>query len=283
MTAATIVDGQEMLVVDGRLYPAAEVIDLGSASIEPLAAIAEPEPPTDKSADYTLTESSLHITDERMGPDRWLAVLEAVVPENSTRQWYIGDLLAFGEKKFGEQSYELAAEALGYEHPGSLRNLVYISRAVPPEVREPSLSHKVHRVVAKMDVDDQRQWLKAAVENGWKSTELQRQIAAAAESDTDEGAEGGGGTTIEMPEGENDDFDAEQHWRAGGMPNWEPPVLPYKIIVSFDTEEDKADFYDLVGSPAVHQRNGKTTSVWWPDRPKDDVDSVRFVKVEEAA
>ena len=77
-----------------------------------------------------------------MSRERWVAILREVAPEDRSRQWYVGDLLAFGEKKFGDGTYEAAADALGYVHPGSLRNLAYVSRAVPPEVREPSLSHK---------------------------------------------------------------------------------------------------------------------------------------------
>jgi hypothetical protein len=234
------------------------------------------------STDYVLNDTDLHVTDERMDRDRWLTVLKTVAPTDRGRAWHVGDLLAFGEKKYGDGTYELAAEALDYDRIESVRNLAYVSRAVPPEVREPSLSHRTHRAVAAMNVDEQRRWLKLAAANGWRSTQLQREIDAASPSPPDE-TDGTDAEVVELPANENADFDAEQHWEAAGMPVYDPPDPPYKLVVSFESEQEREDFLASLGSPTIHQKNGRTSSIWWPDRPKDDVGSVEFVPEEVAA
>jgi len=209
-------------------------------------------------ADYTLTPTALVVEDEAMGRDRWAAVLREVGP-TAARSWYAGDLLAFGERQYGDGTYEAAADALGYG-VGSLRNLASVSRRVPPEVRRPDLPWRAHRVVAKLDPTEQRDWLARAAENDWTTDEL---------------AEGIGGE--QFPTGENDDLDPDEHWRAGGMPDYTPPEEPYRVVVSFDAEEDRDEFLAGIGTPTVHNRSGRTLSVWWPDRPKDDVRAVEFV------
>jgi hypothetical protein len=136
------------------------------------------------SADYAATSTALLVSDEGMTKERWAAVLKEVGPERAT-SWHVGDLLAFGERRFGDGSYRLAAEALGYSNLGSLRNLASVSRNVDPEVRQPDISWRAHRVVAKLEKVAQRDWLSKAAQCKWTSDELARAIRAAGESEKD--------------------------------------------------------------------------------------------------
>lgn len=75
---------------------------------------------------------------------------------------------------------------------------------------------------------------------------------------------------VTRPESEIADFDEAAEW--AGMPEYEQQTQPIKLIVSFETEDDRADFAEHLGV----RLGPKTKSMWWPPRGKDDVSSVRF-------
>ena len=77
---------------------------------------------------------------------------------------------------------------------------------------------------------------------------------------------------ITRPASEIKDKNEAAEWL--GMPEWEssPPTL--KIIVSFESEEDRLDFFRQLG----YERYTPTTkSMWWPMREKDDTGSIAFI------
>jgi hypothetical protein len=56
------------------------------------------------------------------------------------------------------------------------------------------------------------------------------------------------------------------------MPEYEAAPGAIKIIVSFKNEEDRADFAKKLGVTLTENQR----SLWWPEKPKDDVSSVKF-------
>lgn len=94
--------------------------------------------------------------------------------------WWLGDLLAYGEDKVWD-TYADAAEATGFA-TGSLRNMASISRQVPPEMREPGLPWRTHKVVAPLKADEQREWLALALAKGMASDEVARAIRGSGSS-----------------------------------------------------------------------------------------------------
>jgi hypothetical protein len=85
---------------------------------------------------------------------------------------------------------------------------------------------------------------------------------------------------ITRPASEVKDFDEAAHWV--GMPDYEPAEDVIKVIVSFDSEADRKKFMKLIDVNKTRQRsqNGKVWSIWWPDREREDLQSVRWEEVE---
>ena len=69
----------------------------------------------------------------------------------------------------------------------------------------------------------------------------------------------------------------QNEWETAGMPEYHPVAKPPKLIVSFDSEEARTEFLQMMGSPTIHQKNRGTQSCWYPDRPMRDLKSIEFI------
>jgi hypothetical protein len=123
------------------------------------------------------------------------ALRELGVIERGSR-WAIGDLLVFLGKHYGE-TYDAAAGATGYQVQ-TLKNMAWVSRRVPPELRREDVSWGHHRIVAKFEQDEQAEWLAKAAENEWTSAELSRELERVSEP----GGSDDDGGEFPNPEGE---------------------------------------------------------------------------------
>lgn len=106
--------------------------------------------------------------------EEWGAALSDLTRVQGNIQWWIGDMLAYGEARYGEK-YVQAVEATGYAAQ-SLMNMVSVAARIPAEVRKPALSWSTHRAVAGLDVDVQRVLLDKADEQGWSSREMEEAV-----------------------------------------------------------------------------------------------------------
>lgn len=89
----------------------------------------------------------------------------------SELKWAIGDYLLEGERRYGQEAYQLQ-EALGISEERR-RQYVRVAECIPLLRRRPELKWTHHRVVAALEPAEQDEWLEKAIENGWKSGELQ--------------------------------------------------------------------------------------------------------------
>lgn len=96
--------------------------------------------------------------------------LVALAETSSSVQWWIGDLLVRAEDEFGEE-YAQAIDATGVE-PATLANYAWVARAVHPADRREELSWSHHKVVAKLDSDEQAAALERAVSRSWSVRDL---------------------------------------------------------------------------------------------------------------
>lgn len=62
-----------------------------------------------------------------------------------------------------------------------------------------------------------------------------------------------------------------------GLPEFVPAEDSYKVIVSCETEDDRDALFDVLGIATIHKGTRGTLSVWWPDRARKDLASIRFV------
>lgn len=91
---------------------------------------------------------------------------------DSARQWWIGDWLNFGERKWGE-GYSQGMEATGVPE-GTLSVYASIARNVLTRFKE--LSWKHHYEVAKLEPEAQEVWLIWADQENWSVRDLRREI-----------------------------------------------------------------------------------------------------------
>ena len=150
-----------------------------------------------------LAQQSLSVTKE-LTQDGWREAVRRLVAVERGAQWWLGDLLAAGAKKYGT-IYDDALTEPGYSY-GYLRNLRTVALRVRSGARNPALPWAAHCHVARFhDAPEvQKQWLARAAENGWTPDELRKQIDNPPKERptafTDPEASGGkGGDTKEPP------------------------------------------------------------------------------------
>lgn len=54
-----------------------------------------------------------------------------------------------------------------------------------------------------------------------------------------------------------------------GLPEFEPEDDRLRIIVAFESEDDRDRFMALIGAKIVNKRTGKTWSIWWPEKENE--------------
>lgn len=110
-----------------------------------------------------------------LGFDEWMELMSTLVRMETAFQFAIGDALLYGEAKFGEK-YSQAMDATGLSYQ-SLANMVWVARHVPMSNRLDGVSWTHHRVIASIDVTDQRLLLEMARDSGMSATSLQTHIS----------------------------------------------------------------------------------------------------------
>jgi hypothetical protein len=110
---------------------------------------------------YLLSEVALVLPDgvELSTVERMLSAFSTVT--ESLRFW-IGDLLVYAERNYGEKIWQMVDE--GRFSFKSISDMMWVSKAVPPNVRRRELSWSHHREVAKLDAGKQEECLKKAVD-----------------------------------------------------------------------------------------------------------------------
>lgn len=61
-----------------------------------------------------------------------------------------------------------------------------------------------------------------------------------------------------------------------GIADYENKPDLIKVMVHFDTEEDRENFMQLLDNPHVNYKMGKTWKIWYPERGNEDPSSIRF-------
>lgn len=107
--------------------------------------------------------------------DEWIDLMQTLVRLEMAFQFAIGDALVFGEARYGEKySQVMEVTQLSYQ---SLANMVWVSKKVPIENRNPELSWTHHRVIASVDQIDQVGLLEMARTQGLSATDLHQHIS----------------------------------------------------------------------------------------------------------
>jgi hypothetical protein len=123
-----------------------------------------------------VTMTSLVVTDPSLSLEEYAKVAYAAGRFKSATSFWIGDLLNFGEKLYGDK-YTEAMEATGLSYD-TLANYASVCLRVARSRRREGLHFGHHAEVASLEPLQQIEWLEAAVVNGWRRAELRERLRA---------------------------------------------------------------------------------------------------------
>jgi len=118
-----------------------------------------------------LVVSGFRLEDRRLVPvgsptrEQWAACLEYLLHVEQHVHFWIGDLLAYGEQRWGP-TYSQMVEETGYD-VGTLWNLKWVASRVDVEQRRETLSFAHHQEVVRLSPDQQDAVLTRAEDQGW--------------------------------------------------------------------------------------------------------------------
>jgi hypothetical protein len=92
--------------------------------------------------------------------DDWARLMSTLSRLETAFQFALGDALNYGSTAYGEK-YSQAMESTGHSYQ-ALANYAWVARSVPHSNRVPGLSWTHHRVVARLESNEQTSWLNAA-------------------------------------------------------------------------------------------------------------------------
>lgn len=83
---------------------------------------------------------------------------------------------------------------------------------------------------------------------------------------------------VTRPSSEIETTDHAKHWV--GLPGYEATDRITKLVVNFDTLEERVAFLELIGVETIHKTTNGVQSVWWPPREREDPSALRFEGAE---
>jgi hypothetical protein len=89
-------------------------------------------------------------------------------------QWWVGDWIRYGNKKWGEK-YAEAARITGYDI-GSLRNMASVAACFDLSLRSDKLSWSHHVLLAPLEREEQVYWINRAVEERFSVADLRLEL-----------------------------------------------------------------------------------------------------------
>ena len=108
--------------------------------------------------------------------EEWSAVTEWVQKVNTSVAFWLGDLLEYGERRFGEK-YTAAIEVTGLAEQ-TLTNAAYVARHVPIQRRRENVPFSHHAEVASLPPEKQEEWLERCESKGLTREQLRQGLQA---------------------------------------------------------------------------------------------------------
>jgi hypothetical protein len=66
----------------------------------------------------------------------------------------------------------------------------------------------------------------------------------------------------------------EGEWQ--GMPEFKKENDRFVVNVSFDNEDKRKEFMKKIGATVINKTVGNIWCIWWPEKVKNDIDSIKF-------
>ena len=100
----------------------------------------------------------------------WEKSTKVVLMLQRSVNWWIGDIIVYGEQRFGDDIYQVFDP--DYVSESLLERCVWMSRQYKPQDRNPSLSWTHHKEVASFPHAVRMAILAKAAMNNWGTTEI---------------------------------------------------------------------------------------------------------------
>lgn len=120
--------------------------------------------------DVQLTSVGLVIPADGISQDTATHLLDMLLRLEGSIQWLIGDVLAYGERVYGE-TYQEMAVTFGRDY-STLRDYAWVARNVNLSLRNDKLSFNHYRMLAGMSEIGQTLWRDYGVELGWSIAKM---------------------------------------------------------------------------------------------------------------
>jgi hypothetical protein len=133
-------------------------------------------------------------------PQEWIAAGRRMGTISRCSQWWIGDWIRYGTRKWGEK-YVQASRITGYD-VASLRNIAWVSAQFDVSLRSDKLSWSHHALLAPLEAEEKVFWLERASTERLSVADLRTELRAwqagdgGAESPPEEPPENGRDTLI---------------------------------------------------------------------------------------
>jgi hypothetical protein len=124
-----------------------------------------------------------------LGHADWLATGRRLGAIGRCSQWWIGDWVRYGTARWGEK-YAEAARVTGYDI-ASLRNMAWVASRFDLSLRNDKLTWSHHVLLAPLDADAQREWLRRASEERLSVADLRLELRALRDGDQKPSASAG--------------------------------------------------------------------------------------------
>lgn len=113
----------------------------------------------------------------------WLATGRRLGTIGRCSQWWIGDWVRYGAARWGEK-YAEAARVTGYD-VASLRNMAWVASRFDLSLRNDKLSWSHHVLLAPLEPEEQRKWLRQASEKRLSVADLRLELRALRQSESE--------------------------------------------------------------------------------------------------
>jgi hypothetical protein len=118
-----------------------------------------------------------------LGHTDWLATGRRLGTIGRCSQWWIGDWVRYGTARWGEK-YAEAARVTGYD-VASLRNMAWVASRFDLSLRNDKLSWSHHVLLAPLEPEEQRKWLRRASEERLSVADLRLELRALRQSESE--------------------------------------------------------------------------------------------------
>ncbi len=103
---------------------------------------------------------------------QWQGVMGSLASMERALQFWIGDALNFGERKYGD----ISAQAVSEQQAKTWTNYAWVARSVESSRRRDVLSYSHHAAVASLDADKQGDVLSTAAVYNWNVKETRLEV-----------------------------------------------------------------------------------------------------------